>query len=87
MAYIRKTIEEMETDSIIRGRSETFDIVHQKNGYYIIRNLEKETYYKVYFDNDGFLYECSCPHYTYRHIKYCKHLVYVSDNTDKKLLL
>lgn len=75
--YIKKTITEMELDSIIRSETENLSCEYVNNNHYVVHNLDKCTCYDVTIDTNG-NYECSCPHHTYRRVK-CKHIIKIQN--------
>lgn len=75
--YIKKTIAEMEFDSIIRAQNENLSCEYISENHYIVHNLDKYTCYDVTIDENGY-YTCSCPHHIYRNVK-CKHIIKVEN--------
>lgn len=71
--YIKKTIVEMELDSIERASIENLSCEYIEENHYFIHNLDKNTCYEVYKDDNG-EYHCNCPHHIYRNV-ICKHIV------------
>lgn len=73
MSYIKKTIEQMERDSIERSEFENLEVEQLDEETFVVYNLDKDTQYNVLLSING-QYECSCPHHTYRQIN-CKHIM------------
>ena len=76
--YIKKTIAEMEYDSIQRAETENLSCEYIEENHYVVHNLDKYTDYDVYIDEYG-EYTCSCPHHIYRGVK-CKHIMKIQKN-------
>ena len=74
MSYIKKTIYEMEMDSIERSICENLIVSNLDNHNFQVYNADKNTEYDVSIV-DG-IYTCTCPHHQYRHVN-CKHIMKV----------
>lgn len=84
MSYIKKTIYQMEMDSLHRAHAEPFMVLELNDKYIEVCNLAKDTRYLITKD-DGYIIDCDCPHRFYRHVN-CKHMIIASEEMNIPLL-
>lgn len=81
MSYVKKTHSQMIADSFIRAEVENFEIEVIYDTEVIIRNIDKNTIYKLFIEGD-YIINCDCPHHIFRGI-ICKHIIFVSNAIGK----
>lgn len=72
--YQRKSISEMNYDSIDRGKMQDIRVEKVDQNLALAYNYEKNTEYEITLDGE-IVTNCNCPHKKYRNINYCKHMV------------
>lgn len=75
--YIKKTKWQMENDAYERARYGRFKVIRIDDNEFEIINLDKDTSYIVTLGRNN---ACTCPHFIYRDIDTCKHIVYIEEN-------